>query len=1499
MTTSQVMGHNGGNTLTPDTPYESGESPLARYGPAVQHGFFKHLFDLGELTIDHIDPTQDIAELADSIIYAFEEFIIDAESAGGSAETQLCSFIAEELKNCIIFKSFVVASDMSLFRRYFPDMTKYHSRFKRGNQTIAHALVQGIFPGLAEKTNLNARQRRDLGHVLAAVFSLAKMANTGGDLSAGVPCDEPITSASNPTEYSQKETAPLENTSPPTTAPEKASVVLIDGIKYKVDEGMDTSFIPSDCALSTSASVTVTNKKEYLTDRQEFSGVFFSDDEGNRYFSQCKGKLVFGKYTLTCYWVPTYPGSVVSMNDLAQISNHAFIAYKGSVYIRDAKLETFKEIGPTTDVGLVQMDVKVSPNQPDTRENVGRQDQDEGPSSFKIGKDAANSESSSNGIRTVPDGPATCILERFTLDMAQLIDGWYSSYSKDVFSTYIWTGYMETLDTTSNTNQNSYLQRSDMSSLRQYLSNVTKPVPSIIQTESVADTGKFMENTHTPIQNSTRTWFLMFGKALELLASATVNTTIERILQTIAIRHAVLLHNCTPDSKGRTPRMLLTGRKSPLAESFPLFGSDAVVKVTDETYLKDLQLKEPELRGIYVGTHPANTSVHLIWINYEQPAEKIRIVQTDSVRFTHRFTHMREAEKIMTAVESVIKAQTPFDSPAPSPYSNLKVPPSKQVGSFKTGESRKIMPISAMPDIVATILSPELLDTLAKQYSDYTRLKAKVAGLKSIYPSEMKTLMARTHIMVDDTEPTLTSGNFAHMDDTNTRLWELEAEVFGFQACAASLITIPELIERQGLPPKELLERIQNLESQIVLPKIHKPLLPTNVEADGPTALWNNGKPAISVLRQALERYIQESEMSAERVTPDSKKKTEKPAQEEGSRKNTKLEELSPGNYTRPSQAGHLNKAWEVHHSKIVYIHCLQRAFLEPDYFDQTIGKATETSTAEKSLVVVKSTRKNSVPRTKIWENAVVSTTRTRFFHSDVITARETLLEHTFLGPLVVQAEVDEIARLKEMDIFEEIDFDQVPKSVPIINSTYVHNLDDSDQYTKLKVQARCVVHHYTRATLPGDSFSAVVLPESVRAFIMTAVSRKMVIHQLDIGLAYFYQPLDQPVYVRPPKGVPGVSATKVWKCKKALYGLRNDDKSCYNTIRSKLEAYGFKQTVSHGIFTKTTARGTDIHAALYIDDLLVSVQDEEDYVDFRKYMALTAEIPVRDLGHIQEFCGVQFDSDIGGYYMHQKDFVEELLQKHEKFLLPRIQRCPIQNYDVHKDKSVLNEPEQSIYQELLGCYHWLAGITRPDIASEVSEFFSLRSNASKADLRQLKGMLMYLRHTKDFVIDINEEFYPNQKIKLLTILDDHWQKDGWATFKRGYILPTNATATVKSNKEGEPVQILYAALCIAENDVLWTKALFHELGAHIEHRPHSYDDFGKEQIPRNDKNDQTPKIEEKQETKSGPPSATEALPIGSADELKYSTCTGQPDYFGFGNRYNIRSISVKSHSEY
>lgn len=112
--------------------------------------------------------------------------------------------------------------------------------------------------------------------------------------------------------------------------------------------------------------------------------------------------------------------------------------------------------------------------------------------------------------------------------------------------------------------------------------------------------------------------------------------------------------------------------------------------------------------------------------------------------------------------------------------------------------------------------------------------------------------------------------------------------------------------------------------------------------------------------------------------------------------------------------------------------------------------------------------------------------------YKSIYDARSPLLADPRCGHLVEQAKRDEIAKLQQRQVYEEIDRSEVPENKDIIGTRYVYTVDESEKKANGKVKARCVAQGFRQKIGREDTYSPVVLTEGIMAFIICATVKKM-----------------------------------------------------------------------------------------------------------------------------------------------------------------------------------------------------------------------------------------------------------------------------------------------------------------------------------------------------------------------------------------------------------------------
>nr|GEY07193.1 retrovirus-related Pol polyprotein from transposon TNT 1-94 [Tanacetum cinerariifolium] len=97
------------------------------------------------------------------------------------------------------------------------------------------------------------------------------------------------------------------------------------------------------------------------------------------------------------------------------------------------------------------------------------------------------------------------------------------------------------------------------------------------------------------------------------------------------------------------------------------------------------------------------------------------------------------------------------------------------------------------------------------------------------------------------------------------------------------------------------------------------------------------------------------------------------------------------------------------------------------------------------------------------------------------------------------------------------------------------------------------------------ESFALVARLEAVRLFIAYAAHKSFTVYQMDVKIIFLYGPLKEEVYVNQPDGfVNPYHPDKVYRLKKALYGLRQAPRAWYDELSNFLVSKGFSKDSDH-----------------------------------------------------------------------------------------------------------------------------------------------------------------------------------------------------------------------------------------------------------------------------------------------------------------------------------------------
>src|SRR5437762_1805402 len=169
----------------------------------------------------------------------------------------------------------------------------------------------------------------------------------------------------------------------------------------------------------------------------------------------------------------------------------------------------------------------------------------------------------------------------------------------------------------------------------------------------------------------------------------------------------------------------------------------------------------------------------------------------------------------------------------------------------------------------------------------------------------------------------------------------------------------------------------------------------------------------------------------------------------------------------------------------------------------------------------------------------------------------------------------------------------------------------------------------------------------TIRTLIAIAVGLGFKIHQMDVVTAFLYGGLKERIYVEQPEGhvVPG-KEDHVLLLLKSLYGLKQAPYVWFKTITSEFIKLGYRKCESdHGIWVKFGPNRKRTFIILYMDNLLIMTEDDEELASLKR--RLTARFEMKDLGEVKRFLGIEIEHESNGIKIHQADYIRTLLHRH------------------------------------------------------------------------------------------------------------------------------------------------------------------------------------------------------------------------------------------------------------
>ena len=183
-----------------------------------------------------------------------------------------------------------------------------------------------------------------------------------------------------------------------------------------------------------------------------------------------------------------------------------------------------------------------------------------------------------------------------------------------------------------------------------------------------------------------------------------------------------------------------------------------------------------------------------------------------------------------------------------------------------------------------------------------------------------------------------------------------------------------------------------------------------------------------------------------------------------------------------------------------------------------------------------------------------------------------------------------------------------------------------------------------------------------------------------------------------PPEGYTKAVPGQVCKLVRSLYGLKQTSTQWNLELTKFLVSKGFKQSKSDYSLFSRECHGKYTHILVYVNDLLVSSNDEAGIILIKQ--ALHTTFTIKDLGLARFFLGIEISRSPTGTFLNQRKYVLDILKdvgltgaKPARFPLPKGLKLSCEIGEVMLDSEA--------YRRIIGKLLYLT-ITRTDISYAV-----------------------------------------------------------------------------------------------------------------------------------------------------------------------------------------------------
>ena len=175
--------------------------------------------------------------------------------------------------------------------------------------------------------------------------------------------------------------------------------------------------------------------------------------------------------------------------------------------------------------------------------------------------------------------------------------------------------------------------------------------------------------------------------------------------------------------------------------------------------------------------------------------------------------------------------------------------------------------------------------------------------------------------------------------------------------------------------------------------------------------------------------------------------------------------------------------------------------------------------------------------------------------------------------------------------------------------------------------------------------FAPVVKWSTILVILALAAQYNWPLWQMDVITTFLNGDINEDIFMEIPDDFPGAgNPTLVCKINRALYRLKQAPKAWYDRIKSWLHNLGLTRSTSDPNLYYRRYQGKLTILLLYVDDLLITGDDESTITDLKAKLHQTFEMTDLDAAHT--YLGVEIHRQPSGIFLSQYNYITNPLTK-------------------------------------------------------------------------------------------------------------------------------------------------------------------------------------------------------------------------------------------------------------